>query len=195
MTHKQLATYIGYVPQSIPVRFPANVFETILAGRRPHISWHPSNKDLDRTAEIIEEMNLTDLAMRDMARLSGGQAQKVLLARALAQDTPYLILDEPTSSLDLRHQLEILETISGLAKNKGLGVMMAMHDLNLAARFSDTIMMLHQGKSSAQENHPLSSLLKTFLKYTVLTRLSARKTDIFRFSRYDVPPFPRPQTF
>ncbi len=76
MTHKQLATYIGYVPQSIPVRFPANVFETILAGRRPHISWHPSNKDLDRTAEIIEEMNLTDLAMRDMARLSGGQAQK-----------------------------------------------------------------------------------------------------------------------
>jgi iron complex transport system ATP-binding protein len=146
MTHKQLATYLGYVPQNIPVRFPANVFETILAGRRPHISWRPSNKDLDRTAEIIEEMNLTDLAMRDMARLSGGQAQKVLLARALAQDTPYLILDEPTSSLDLRHQLEILETISGLAKNKGLGVMMAMHDLNLAARFSDVIMMLHQGK-------------------------------------------------
>jgi len=145
MTYKQLATYMGYVPQNIPVRFPANVFETILAGRRPHISWRPSKKDLERTSEIIEEMNLMDLAMRDMSRLSGGQAQKVLLARALAQDTPYLLLDEPTSSLDLRHQLEILETIAGLAKNKRLGVIMAMHDLNLAARFSDTIMMLHQG--------------------------------------------------
>ncbi len=146
MRCRDLARYIGYVPQNIPVKFPASVFETVLAGRRPHISWRPSRTDLERTAEIIEEMNLADLAMRDMGRLSGGQAQKVLLARALAQDTPYLLLDEPTSSLDLRHQLELLETIAKLAGNKGLGVMMAMHDLNLASRFSDTIMMLHQGK-------------------------------------------------
>lgn len=146
MPRMELAKLLGYVPQNIPVRFPATVFETVLAGRRPYISWRPSQGDLNRTAGVISEMNLSDLAMRDMNQLSGGQAQKVLLARALAQDTDYLLLDEPTSNLDLRHQLEMLEIISDLAKTKGLGVMMAMHDLNLAARFSDRVMMLHQGR-------------------------------------------------
>ncbi|HHO49215.1 MAG TPA: ABC transporter ATP-binding protein [Desulfobacteraceae bacterium] len=146
MARRELAKHLGYVPQSMPVRFPATVFETVLAGRRPYIAWRPSRDDLERTAEIIEEMNLADLAMRDIDQLSGGQAQKVLLARALAQDTLYLLLDEPTSNLDLRHELEMLEVIITLAKRKDMGVLMAMHDLNLSARFSDTILMLYQGK-------------------------------------------------
>lgn len=146
MSRKELAKQVGYVPQNLPAKFPMTVFETILAGRRPYIVWRPSREDLEQTAKIIEEMNLGDLAMRDMDRLSGGQAQKVVLARALAQDTRYLLLDEPTSSLDLRHQLEILEIITTLVKDKGMGAVMAMHDLNMAARFSDTIMMLHRGK-------------------------------------------------
>lgn len=146
MGRKELAKLIGYVPQISPSRFPATVFETVLAGRRPHIAWRPSRKDLELTAAIIEEMKLSELAMREINCLSGGQAQKVLLARAMAQDTPYLLLDEPTSSLDLRHQLEMLEIVALLAKNKNKGVIMAMHDLNLAARFSDTIIMLYQRK-------------------------------------------------
>jgi iron complex transport system ATP-binding protein len=146
MSRRELAKHLGYVPQSMPARFPATVFETVLAGRRPYIAWRPSRDDLERTAKIIEEMNLADLAMRDMDQLSGGQAQKVLLSRALAQGTRYLLLDEPTSNLDLRHQLEMLEVIITPAKRKGIGVLMAMHDLNLSARFSDNIMMLHQGK-------------------------------------------------
>lgn len=146
LPRKELAKLLGYVPQNIPAKFPMTVFETVLAGRRPYLAWRPARQDLNRTAEIIAEMNLTDLAMRDMDQLSGGQAQKVLLARALVQETCYLLLDEPTSSLDLRHQLEVLELVANLAKNKRIGVMMAMHDLNLAARFSDEIMMLHRGR-------------------------------------------------
>jgi len=147
MSRRELARHLGYVPQNTPARFSATVFETVLSGRRPYIAWRPSRTDLERTAGVIEEMNLADLAMRDMDRLSGGQAQKVLLARALAQDAHYLLLDEPTSSLDLRHQLEMLEIIAALVKDKRMGAVMAMHDLNLAARFSDVILMLHQGRT------------------------------------------------
>ncbi len=146
MARREIAKQLTYMPQSLPFRFPVTVFDTILSGRRPYFAWRPSRKDLERVERVIEEMGLSDLAMRDMDQLSGGQAQKVLLARALVQDTRYLLLDEPNTGLDLRHQLELLETVAILARGKGIGVIMAMHDLNLAARFSDRIMMLHQGR-------------------------------------------------
>lgn len=146
MPSRQLASWLGYVPQNAANKFPATVFEVVLAGRRPHMGWQPSKNDLQRAAEKLEQLNLGHLAMRDMSSLSGGQAQKVMLARALAQETPYLILDEPTSSLDVRHQLEILETITALARERGLGVLIILHDLNLAARYCDHIVILHQGR-------------------------------------------------
>jgi iron complex transport system ATP-binding protein len=144
-TRRELARRIGYVPQHTQVRLPMTVFETVLAGRRPHQAWRPGRKDIQCTAAILHRMDLGDLAMRDMDQLSGGQAQKALLARALAQESDYLLLDEPTSSLDLRHQLEVLELIAGLVKTKRKGALMAMHDLNLAARFSDTVLMMKAG--------------------------------------------------
>lgn len=146
MSRKELSRRVGYVPQSMPPGFPMTVFETVLTGRRPHMTWRPAEKDLQRTAQIIEEMNLDDLAMRQMDRLSGGQAQKVMLARALAQEPEYLLLDEPTSSLDLHHQLEVLELVAVLVKTRGMGALMAMHDLNLAARFSHTVLMMQGGE-------------------------------------------------
>lgn len=150
MSRRELATLVGYVPQHRPAGFPMTVFETVLMGRRPHIAWRPSSRDLWVTAEILRELNLEDLAMRDLDRLSGGQAQKVMLARALTQEPSFLILDEPTSSLDLCHQLEVMETVRGLVETGRMGAVVAMHDLNLAARFADEIMLLKDGKVFAQ---------------------------------------------
>ncbi len=146
MKKLNLAKCISYVPQTSPSRFPISVFDAVLMGRRPYIVWKPSKKDLEVVADVLRSMDLEDVALRDFDQLSGGQKQKVLLARVFAQETDYLLLDEPTSNLDLRHQMEVMEMISGMVKRKGAAAMLAMHDLNLASRFSDTIVMLNEGK-------------------------------------------------
>jgi len=145
MKQQEIARRIGYVPQSSSTPLATTVFDTVLMGRRPHISWRVSDADLDKVADTLELLNLQGLAMRDFGQLSGGQKQKVLIARALAQEPSVLLLDEPTSNLDMKHQLDVMETISALVKEKGISAVMAIHDLNLAARFSDTLVMLKKG--------------------------------------------------
>jgi len=150
LSRREVAKQLAYLPQSLLFRFPVSVFETVLSGRRPYFSWRPSRKDVEKVEQTIEALALSPLATRDMDQLSGGQRQKVLLARALVQDTRYLLLDEPNAGLDLRHQLEILETVAALAREKEMGVLMALHDLNLAARFSHRILMIHRGRIIAE---------------------------------------------
>jgi len=145
MEQQGIARLIGYVPQSSSTPLATTVFDTVLMGRRPHIRWRVSDADLDKVAETLELLNLQQLAMRDFSELSGGQRQKVLIARALAQEPAVLLLDEPTSNLDMKHQLDVMETISSLVKERGISVVMAIHDLNLAARFSDKLVMLKKG--------------------------------------------------
>ena len=146
MKRLNLAKCISYAPQALPYKFPISVFDAVLMGRRPYIVWKLSKKDLEVVADILRSMDLEDFALRDFDQLSGGQQQKVLLARAFAQDTDCLLLDEPTSSLDLKHQMEVMEMISRMVKRKGAAAMLAMHDLNLASRFSDRMVMLKAGK-------------------------------------------------
>ena len=146
MKRIDLAKCVAYVPQSSPSKFPIAVFDAVLMGRRPYVTWKPSKNDLEIVAGLLKAMGLEDLALRDFVQLSGGQKQKVLLARAFAQDTDLLLLDEPTSNLDLKHQLEVMEMISRMVKEKGVGAILAVHDLNLASRYSDTIVMLNAGK-------------------------------------------------
>jgi iron complex transport system ATP-binding protein len=143
---KELAHCLGYVPQSAPSSFPLTVYETVLLGRKPHVNWRLSERDKEVAFGVLRLMKLDDMALRLFNELSGGEKQKVLMARALSQEPQVLLLDEPTSNLDLRHQLEVLGLIVDMVKEKGLSAAMAMHDLNLASRFSTKIVMLKHGK-------------------------------------------------
>ncbi|MCL0034544.1 ABC transporter ATP-binding protein [Dehalococcoidia bacterium] len=143
---KELARTLGYVPQSAPTSFPLTVFEAVLLGRKPHVDWRLSERDKTIAYGVIKRMELHEMALRMFNELSGGERQKVLMARALAQEPQVLLLDEPTSNLDLKHQLEVLELVVELVQEKGLSAVMAMHDLNLSSRFSNKIVMLKDGK-------------------------------------------------
>jgi iron complex transport system ATP-binding protein len=142
----ELAHSLGYVPQSAPASFPLTVYDTVLLGRKPYVNWKLSERDKEIAFGVLRLMKLDDMALRLFNELSGGEKQKVLMARALSQEPQVLLLDEPTSNLDLRHQLEVLGLIVDMVKGRGLSAVMAMHDLNLASRFSDKIVMLEYGR-------------------------------------------------
>jgi iron complex transport system ATP-binding protein len=142
---KELSKIMGYVPQNSTNTFPFTVFDIVLMGRKPYIHWSLSERDTEIVAEMLDFIGIGELAMRHYNELSGGEQQKVIIARALSQQPQILLLDEPTSSLDIKHQLEILCILKSLAKTKHCSVIVAMHDLNLAGRFSDRMLMLKQG--------------------------------------------------
>lgn len=143
---RELARLMGYVPQSAAEVFPFTVLETVLMGRKPHLKWGVAKRDIEVVSEVIKFMGIEEMAERHLDQLSGGQKQKVFIARALAQEPRIFLFDEPTSSLDIRHQLEVLETVRELARQKKCLVIMVIHDLNLASRFSDKMVMLKDGR-------------------------------------------------
>ncbi|MGV9103294.1 MAG: ABC transporter ATP-binding protein [Candidatus Thorarchaeota archaeon] len=146
---RDIAKIMGYVPQNNGRMFPNTVFDTVLLGRKPHIRWAPTNKDLEIVSSLIEQLKLEEFTLRNITELSGGERQKVVIGRALAQEPSILLLDEPTNNLDLKHQMAVLELVKEQT-NKGISVMMALHDLNLALRFADRIMILDDGNVYAE---------------------------------------------
>lgn len=137
---------IGYVPQSFSAVFPFTVFDFVLFGRRSCMGWKPRSTDLRTVSETLEMLGITHLALRQVNRLSGGEKQMVLIARALARKPGILLLDEPTSSLDIRHQLDILRLVAELSTDFDMAVLMAIHDLNLALSFSQKMVMISNGR-------------------------------------------------
>jgi iron complex transport system ATP-binding protein len=140
-----LASRIGYVPQQYTYTLYSTVFETVLLGRCPYIKWTVSEEELSRVQLALEEVDMAESAGRFMDRLSGGERQKVFIARALAQDPALYLFDEPTSALDIRHQLGVMSTLKKITREHTSSVVIALHDLNLAFRYADTVMILQNG--------------------------------------------------
>jgi iron complex transport system ATP-binding protein len=146
MASKDYSRMMGYVPQSTTEVFPYTVFDIVLMGRRPHIGWRVSRRDVRVVARTLKFMGIEEFAGRYFDELSGGEKQKIAMARAIVQEPEILLLDEPTSNLDIKHQLEVMRTVRLLVQKGGISAIMAMHDLNLASRFSDKIVMLKDGR-------------------------------------------------
>jgi iron complex transport system ATP-binding protein len=147
MSRLDVAKQVGYVPQStLGNNEVTTVFEMVLIGRRPHITWQSTQKDEEKVWEALKTLNVEHLAMRNFYELSGGEQQRVLVARSLAQEAKVLLLDEPTSNLDIRHQLEVMDLTHKLVVEQKLSAVVAIHDLNLAARYCDKIVMMKDGK-------------------------------------------------
>jgi iron complex transport system ATP-binding protein len=141
-----LAKMIGYVPQHFTYTLYSTVFETVLLGRRQHIKWSVSDEELSRVQHSLDALEMGHMAGNYMDQLSGGERQKVFIARALAQDPKLFLFDEPTSALDIRYQIEVMETMREITWERGAGMIIAVHDLNLAYRYADTVVVLNDGK-------------------------------------------------
>jgi iron complex transport system ATP-binding protein len=144
---REIARKIGVVPQYSKI-FPFTVLDTILMGRFPHITRLGGENidDYEAAKNAMELTGILHLAERLINELSGGELQKVIIARALAQTPEVLLLDEPTTHLDVNHQLEVLELLKKITKTKGLITILVSHNLNLAARYCDNLLMLNSGK-------------------------------------------------
>jgi iron complex transport system ATP-binding protein len=141
----EVAKRLGYVPQRADVS-QITVFDSVLLGRKPHITWDVSNKDIEITRHAITRLGLDALSLKNISEISGGELQKFQIARALVQEPKVMLLDEPTSSLDLCNQHRIMATLVDIVKKTKLTAIMTMHDLNLAVRYADKFIMLKEGK-------------------------------------------------
>jgi len=144
----RLARRVGMVPQQFVVRFGFSVRDVVAMGRHPHLGRFAVMDDRDEAliAGAMDVMGIAALADRQVTQLSGGEQQRVAVARALAQDTEVLLLDEATSNLDVYHSLSILSTLRGRMKEQGLTIVAALHDLNQAAFFCDRLLFVKQGR-------------------------------------------------
>ena len=142
------ARKIAYLPQNIEFT-PLSVYETIMLGRLPYFGLMPGKKDREEVERAIEELGLGELRNRNVTELSGGEKQKVAIARAIAQDPSILVFDEPSANLDVKNELTLFTTIKHLAKEKGMSVLLSIHDINAALSLGDKFLLLKQGRSVA----------------------------------------------
>jgi iron complex transport system ATP-binding protein len=151
MSRRQLARFVAYVPQMPELPPQMTVGDYVLLGRTPHIGYLRMETDADRQicAGLLDRLALSPMAGRRLATLSGGELQRIVMARALAQQAPVLLLDEPTSALDLGRRVDALELVDDLRRERSLTVLSAVHDLTLAGQFADRLLLLDSGRVAA----------------------------------------------
>lgn len=157
LSRNELARLVAYVPQHTGPTMSLRVIDMVFLGRLPHRGLADGAADEHAVFSAIERLGLQALALRHFSELSGGERQRVMLARALAQQSRLLLLDEPTSDLDLKHQLAAMQTVRELADSDGVGSVIAIHDLALAARFCDRLVLLRNGR--VHDQGPWQSVL------------------------------------
>ena len=168
MAPRDRACWIAYVAQEPVMPSGMRVFDYIMLGRTAHLRLLASEspKDFEVTQFVIDELALQEFAHRDVATLSGGERQRVAIARALAQASPIVLLDEPTTALDIGYQQDVLELIDRLRHEQKIAVISTMHDLTVSGLYPDSLMMLSRGsiavQGSAQEVLTVERILKTY---------------------------------
>jgi iron complex transport system ATP-binding protein len=147
LSRREFAQLVAYVPQKPEFPPEMRAVDYVALGRMPHLGYFGAEgpHDRDRSIELLERLSLGLMAARHLSTMSGGELQRLVLARALAQEAPVLLLDEPTSALDLGRRVEALELVDELRIERGLTVVSAMHDLTLAAQFADELALLADG--------------------------------------------------
>ena len=144
MSRLEAAQRISYVAQKNEIS-QMTVFDSVLLGRKPYIKWAVSQKDIDLCDEAIEKIGLSAFKLRYIDELSGGELQKVMLARALVQQPKLLLLDEPTNNLDPKNQYEMIALVRKFAKENNVSVLMVLHDLSIALRYCDKFLFMKSG--------------------------------------------------
>lgn len=147
---REIAKIIGYLPQTVNIVPPLTVSEVVMTGRLPYIAWSPTKVDLEKVRNVMEIFGVEKWAWKPVNELSGGERQKVFLAAVFAKEPEIVLLDEPTNNLDLKHQLEVMEIIRNYAISKKAAVLVVVHDINLAARYADRILLMNGGEIIAE---------------------------------------------
>lgn len=145
MTHREVARRVAFVSQMIPST-QMTVHDVVMLGRRPYMQWGFTEEDHRIVHQAMDRLNLSAMRGRFLNELSGGERQKVMLARALAQQPKVLLLDEPTSSLDIQNQYQVLDIVRDICRTSSITAVMVIHDLNLALRFCDRFLLLKDGR-------------------------------------------------
>jgi iron complex transport system ATP-binding protein len=181
MKRRQRAKQIAYVSQTNQIA-PLSVYDTIMLGRIPFSSFYTNEEDRISVEKIIEEMELTSLVEKSITELSGGELQKVMIARALVGEPKVLLLDEPTNNLDIHNQIILFNLIKKIAKEKKIIVIIIVHDLNMALDISDKLLVISEGKMEAFGNsYVLTSELieKVFKVKNTITTQNERRFIIY----------------